>query len=54
MDEGISLEQVKISLNISVLKLVHAKWLVEVCDELATDRNLIISAFVKTGIFDAL
>ena len=50
---GTPLEDIKVNLNISVLKPMHARWMVEVLEDLGQDQAIIITDFNKAGILEA-
>ena len=49
---GVELENIKPDLRISVLKPLHARWLIEAVSNLSSD--VIIEGYVKAGIMDSI
>ena len=52
LGDGIELEHIKPDLGISVLKQLHARWLIEAVSNLSS--NVIIEGFIKAGIMDSI
>ena len=54
--EGVMLENVQVKLNLTILKPIHAGWLVEFYNHMTTDKgcNIIKDGWKATGITDAI
>lgn len=52
LEKGIQLENIKIDLNTSTIKPCHARWMVAVLQELAREKELIKSAWSRSGIWE--
>ena len=39
MDDGLELDSVGIELKLSIIKPLHAKWMMEVCNEMTSDEG---------------
>jgi hypothetical protein len=53
-DEEDNVEMVKVQLQLSVIKPLHAGWLMESISRLSEKHNLVYDAFEKAGIMDVL
>ena len=51
---GIAPPDVKVSLNHSVIKLLHAKWIVDLHHYLKAEKAMILSGFRAAGISEAI
>ena len=54
MDQGSSVYDVEVPLKLSVIKLIHAKWLLGLYDHLRNNPETIMKGFAMAGIKDAL
>ena len=54
LDEGKSIDDVEVRLNIAQIKPLHAKWLIDVHSQLENKPELIFKGFTKAGIADVL
>ena len=52
--KGIASSDVKVSLLLSVIKLMHAKWIVDLYHHLKTDKEIIVNGFKGVGISEAI
>ena len=52
--KGIAPPDVKVSLNHSVIKPLHAKWIVDLHHYLKAEKAMILSGFRATGISEAI
>ena len=48
------MEDVKVDFRLSVIKPIHAQWLIDVHATMKEKSELIIDGFKKSGIFDCL
>ena len=51
---GIAPPDVKVSLNLSVIKPLHAKWIVDLHHYLKAEKAMILSEFRAAGISEAI
>ena len=54
IDRGSSVYDVNVPLKLSIIKLIHAKWLIGLHDHLNNSSDTIIKGFAMGGIKDAL
>ena len=54
LDEGKSIDDVEVRLNIAQIKPLHAKWLIDVHSQFENKPELIFKGFTKAGIADVL
>ena len=52
LGDGVELENIKPDLRISVLKPLHAHWLIEAISNISSD--VVVEGFVKSGIKDSI
>ena len=52
LDQGTELSTIRPDLRTSILKPIHAHWLIEVHSSLSKKKDLIIQGFEKAGIKD--
>ena len=54
LDSGVVLDDVDVDLRLSVLKPIHATWIVSMCNHLSSseDRQSIAKGWKKAGISD--
>ena len=45
---------VNVSLKLSVIKPLHAKWIVDLCNTLKDDKEMVINSFRSAGITEAV
>ena len=50
LDAGKSVDSIDISLSISSIKPLHAKWVKAAMDQLASDPGIISDGFLKAGL----
>ena len=56
LENGVELDDIKVDNRLSVLKPLHAKWLVELYNHMPTDegKEIVANGWKKAGIFDAI
>ncbi|CAH1248589.1 POGZ [Branchiostoma lanceolatum] len=54
LEEGLPIEDVKVDLRLSVMKPLHASWLLGAIDRVAAKRNVVARGWDRTGIRDAI
>ena len=54
VDSGAGVYTVDVKLKLSVLKPIHARWLISIYDFFRNPPELIIKGFEKAGIIDAI
>ena len=50
LEDEEQLRKVKVDTRMSVIKPLHAQWIISVHSEMSTKRKLILDGFVKAGI----
>ena len=56
LENGVELDDIEVDYRLSILKPLHAKWLVELCNHMFTDegKEIVANDWKRTGIFDAI
>ena len=56
LDKGIAIDEVDIKLSLSLLKLLHAEWLVDIYNHMTSGaaNKIIDSGWASSGIEDAI
>ena len=56
IENGVELEDIEVDYRLSVLKPLHIKWLVELCNHMSTAevKEIVTNGWKKAGIFDAI
>ena len=54
VNEGKQLDDIKVDLPISLLKPLHAKWVVQFYDKMQNEPHIVVNGWLKSGIMDAL
>ena len=54
LKEGTAPPDVKVSLKLSVIKPLHAKWVVDLHHHLKADKEMIVNGFRAAGISEAI
>ena len=56
LENGVELDDIEVDNRLSVLKPLHAKWLVELYNHMSTDdgKEIVANGWKKAGIFDAI
>ena len=54
LSEGSDIADITVDLRTSVLKLIHARWLIKIHSDLAQHSSVITDGFVKSGIQEAV
>ena len=54
LKKDIAPPDVKVSLRLSVIKPLHAKWIVDLYHHLKADKEMIVNGFRTAGIFEAI
>ena len=53
-NEGSDVYAIDVNLNLSVMKPIHARWLIRFYDYMQNQVNLIKQSFYMAGIYDAI
>ena len=51
---GKAAADVQVSLKLSVIKPLHAKWMADLCNTLKDDKEMVINGFRNTGITEVI
>ena len=54
MNEGNNIYDVEVNTNLSIMKSIHARWVIGLYDRLRNDPELIKSAFKEAGISETV
>ena len=54
LDRGVDIYNVKIDTTLTVMKPIHAQWLIGLYDNLRNSRDIIIKGFEQAGISEAI
>lgn len=56
LDKGIAIDEIDIKTPLTMIKPLHAKWLIEMYDELTSDkgRNVVVNGWRASGILEAV
>ena len=54
ISKGIASESVSVDLKISILKLIHAKWVTQYYDHIHTDEDIVKNGWCRFGIAKAI
>ena len=54
LDRGIDVYDVKIDTTLTVMKPIHAKWVIGLYDNLRNSRDMIVKCFEQAGINEAI
>ena len=56
LENGVELDDIQVDYRLSVLKLLHAKWLIELYNHVSIDegKEIVSNGWKKAGIFDTI
>lgn len=54
MNRGVGPHDVKVDVRLSIMKSLHARWIIEMYNDLKASKRIIIAGFKKAHVLDAV